>query len=134
MGLECRCGHAPHAVHHARSGVSRSAGCWRTGSRGDTTAHDAGGGEPQQPAAGDTGYTSSTRPRLGDTDRHDADGRTLRYRQMPSILEKLDEAREAEEVEINHLCLLAVEEPGSVEEALQEPCWRRAMEDELGAI
>ena len=70
-----------------------------------------------------------------DTGRHDAaTGAALRYRRMASIEQELDDAWEEEQVEVNHLCLLAAEEPAGVEDAKGDPSWRRAMEDELDAI
>jgi hypothetical protein len=43
-------------------------------------------------------------------------------------------AAEAEAHEVEEQCLAAAEEPASVDAALSEACWRKAMDDELGSI
>ena len=41
---------------------------------------------------------------------------------------------DVEALEITEICLVAAEEPASVDAALNEACWRRAMDDELASI
>ncbi|WVZ50199.1 hypothetical protein U9M48_001476 [Paspalum notatum var. saurae] len=61
----------------------------------------------------------------------DSDGVALRYRTIPNLL---DNTEEVTNFEYSGLCLLAAEEPHSVEQALSEKCWRQAMEIEMQAI
>jgi hypothetical protein len=61
----------------------------------------------------------------------DSEGVPLRYRTIPDLLETTEEV---ENYEYSGLCLLAAEEPRSVEEAMTEQCWREAMESEMQAI
>ena len=45
-----------------------------------------------------------------------------------------DATEEIQNFEYSGLCLLAADEPVSVEEALEDKCWRKAMEAELESI
>jgi hypothetical protein len=45
-----------------------------------------------------------------------------------------DHTEEVEDYEYSGLCLLAADEPVSVEQALEETCWKDAMQAELQAI
>jgi len=54
-----------------------------------------------------------------------------RYRTLPDLFESTDEIQN---FEYSGLCLMASEEPATVEDALSEPCWREAMESEMKAI
>jgi len=45
-----------------------------------------------------------------------------------------DATEEIHDYEYSGLCLLAADEPASVEEALEEKCWRDAMNAELQSI
>ena len=55
----------------------------------------------------------------------------LRYRTIPNLLDTTDEVQG---FEYSGLCLVAAEEPNTIDEALSEDCWRRAMEVEMKAI
>ena len=55
----------------------------------------------------------------------------LRYRTIPDLLDSTDELHE---FEYSGLCLVAAEEPRSVDEALTKQCWRQAMQSEMQAI
>ena len=66
-----------------------------------------------------------------DSERHDLDHTLTRYRKMKHVLAELDAVAEEEHV---GLCLVAAEEPDSVDEALDEARWKRAMHAELAAI
>ena len=58
----------------------------------------------------------------------DSEGVPLRYRIVFDLLESTDEVANV------GLCLVAAEEPASVEEAMTEECWRQAMQTEMKAI
>ncbi|WVZ49529.1 hypothetical protein U9M48_000877 [Paspalum notatum var. saurae] len=62
---------------------------------------------------------------------HDSEGVPQRYRTLRNLL---DTTEEIIEYEYSGLCLLAAEEPTSVEEALADESWRLAMEAELQSI
>lgn len=61
----------------------------------------------------------------------DSDGRPLRYRTIPNLLDTTDEILD---MEYSGVCLTAAEEPRSVEEAMKEACWRSAMQTEMQSI
>ena len=61
----------------------------------------------------------------------DSEGAPLRYRTIPNLL---DTTEEVQDFEYSGLCLVAAEEPRSVQEALTEQCWRQAMQAEMQAI
>jgi len=58
----------------------------------------------------------------------DSEGAPLRYK---TLSELFDETHEVEDYEYSNMCLLAADEPVSVDEALEEECWKSAMETEL---
>jgi hypothetical protein len=51
----------------------------------------------------------------------DSEGAAMRYR---TVFDLFDSTDEVTNVEYSGLCLVAAEEPGSVEEAMTEHCWR----------
>jgi hypothetical protein len=55
----------------------------------------------------------------------------MRFRTIGNIN---DTTEEVTDFEYSGVCYLAAEEPGSVEEALNEKCWRDAMEAEMQSI
>lgn len=55
----------------------------------------------------------------------------LRFR---TISDLLDSTEEVHNFEYSGVCLLAADEPMSVEQALEQDCWRRAMQEELDSI
>ena len=61
----------------------------------------------------------------------DSEGVPLRYRTIPDLLEATDPV---ENYNYSGVCFLAAEEPRSLEEAMTEQCWRKAMESEMQAI
>ncbi|XP_066341937.1 uncharacterized protein [Miscanthus floridulus] len=61
----------------------------------------------------------------------DSDGGPRRYRTIPNFLDTIEEIHD---MEYSGLCLVAAEEPRSVEEAMKEQCWRQAMQVEMQAI
>jgi hypothetical protein len=61
----------------------------------------------------------------------DSDGAPLRYRTMTDLLDTTDEVHG---FEYSGICLVAAEEPKTIEEALSESCWKKAMEEEMRAI
>lgn len=61
----------------------------------------------------------------------DSEGNPLRYRTVSDLL---DSTEELQDFEYSGLCLVAAEEPGSVQEAMSEQCWRQAMQAEMQAI
>lgn len=58
-------------------------------------------------------------PLIGGT--VDSEGAPMRYR---TVFDLFDSTDEVINVEYSGLCLVAAEEPGSVEEAMTEHCWR----------
>jgi hypothetical protein len=55
----------------------------------------------------------------------------VRYRTLTDLLDTTDEILD---YEYSGLCLLAADEPASVDEALEEDCWKDAMKAELQSI
>ena len=58
-------------------------------------------------------------------------GAPLKLRSLQNIYEHTDELHD---FEYSGVCLLAADEPVSVEEALEQECWRRAMQEEMDSI
>jgi hypothetical protein len=61
----------------------------------------------------------------------DSEGNTLRYRTLQDIN---DSTEEVHGFEYSGVCFVVGEEPGSVNEALIEECWRKAMTTEMESI
>jgi len=59
-----------------------------------------------------------------------SDGAPLRFRTIPNLLDTTEEVQ----MEYSGVCLVAAEEPSSVEQALSEICWRNAMKAKMDAI
>jgi hypothetical protein len=60
----------------------------------------------------------------------DSEGAPLQYRTIPNLLDTTEEVQ----MEYSGVCLLAAEEPQSIEQALSELCWRQAMQIEMQSI
>jgi len=60
----------------------------------------------------------------------DSEGVPQRYRTIPDLLE----STEPYQLEYSGVCLVAAEEPCTVDQALSELCWRNAMKAEMQAI
>src|SRR5207244_1636297 len=60
---------------------------------------------------------------------YDSEGVLQRYRTLRDLLDTTEEV-----TGYNGLCLLEVEEPASVEEALDDPAWKEAMQAEMESI
>ncbi|WVZ88098.1 hypothetical protein U9M48_034651 [Paspalum notatum var. saurae] len=85
---------------------------------------------PQGPAAGGTlAGTQWATPPIGE--EADSEGARLKYRTLSDLF---NSSEEVQNVEYSGLCLLAAEEPASVDQALHEKCWYEAMVAELEAI
>ena len=56
----------------------------------------------------------------------DSEGVPPRYRTLPDLLESTEQLQ----LEYNGVCLVAAEEPSTVDQALTELCWRNAMKAE----
>jgi hypothetical protein len=54
-----------------------------------------------------------------------------RYRTLSDLF---DQTEEMQGFEYSGVCLTAYDEPASVEQALSEDCWKRAMEAEMQSI
>lgn len=78
-----------------------------------------------------TGQTASQWATPPQGQSADSEGVPLRYR---TLSELFDHTEEVENYEYSGLCLLAADEPISVEQALEETCWKNAMEAELQSI
>ena len=61
----------------------------------------------------------------------DSEGNALRYRTLQDLN---DSTEEVHGFEYSGVCFVAAEEPGSVDEALTEECWRKAMTPEMESI
>jgi hypothetical protein len=61
----------------------------------------------------------------------DSEGVPLRYRTLTDLF---DSTEELQDFEYSGVCFLAADEPASVEQALEETCWKNAMEAELQSI
>ena len=89
-------------------------------------------GSPHTPQAS-TGSTHNqiqwATPPTGES--VDSEGVPQRFRTIASLLE---DTEEVQGFEYNGVCLVAAEEPRSVDEALKESCWREAMQAEMQAI
>ena len=90
---------------------------------------------PHTPVSATTGSSGTgypvqwaTPPTNGSAD---SEGVPLWYRTVADLLDSTDEVTN---LEYSRLCLVAAEEPSSVEEALAEECWREAMKTEMKAI
>lgn len=84
---------------------------------------------------GSTGSTSlhhpiqwATPPTGGSVD---SEGVPMRYR---TVFDLLDSTDEVQNMEYSGVCLIAIEEPSSVEEALTKDCWKQAMKAEMQSI
>lgn len=66
-----------------------------------------------------------------DDQDSDVDELTPRYRTLSNLF---DTTEEVQNFEYSGLCLLAADEAVNVEEALDDDCWKRAMEAELESI
>lgn len=67
----------------------------------------------------------------------DSEGMPLRYRSLENLQQTtlpVDDTVMSDVNDFSGFCLVAAEEPDSVECALAEPNWRRAMEDEMSSI
>jgi len=94
-------------------------------------------GSPQESAT----HTASSSNSPGGAGAHwvtppgeqssESDELTPRFRSLSNLY---DTTEEIQNFEYSGLCLLATYEPASVEEALEEECWRKAMEAELQSI
>jgi hypothetical protein len=50
------------------------------------------------------------------------------------LADLFDSTEQIHDFEYNGVCMLAADEPASVEHALEQDCWRRAMEEEMSSI
>ena len=65
------------------------------------------------------------------TDLGNSEDRQVRCRTLEGIYDTIDEVQD---FQYSGLWYLAAEEPRSVEEALNEQCWREAMVSEMNSI
>jgi hypothetical protein len=87
---------------------------------------------PHTPLSSSHGSTQPVQWATPPTDASvDTDGQPRRYRTISDLLDHTDEMTN---VEYSGLCLVAAEEPASVEEAMTEKCWREAMQAEMQSI
>jgi hypothetical protein len=107
--------HSPGQWSAAASGGLHSPGQW--------SAAQTPQGSPPTPA------TEFASPPTGQT--VDSEGVQMRFRSLQNIFDTTDEIHG---FEYSGLCYLAAEEPGSVDEALGDQCWREAMKAEMESI
>ena len=118
---------------------------------GPATAPEAGNSEPGSPAAASSVHdqpvaspgnsNASATPVTPPADIQwatppqgqsaDSEGVPLRFRTLNDLY---DNTEELENLQYSGLCLLAADEPASVDEALGEKVWKKAMETELQSI
>lgn len=60
-----------------------------------------------------------------------AHGTPLRFRSLSDIFDTTDAVQD---FEYSGICMLAADEPTNVEQALEQDCWRRAMQEEMDSI
>jgi hypothetical protein len=108
----------------------------------DGAFSENGDGEPASPAVSTPSMGGASPPHTPPHQQiqwatpptgasEDSEGVPLRYRIIPDLLDTTDEVQD---FKYSALCLVAVEEPKNIEDALLEACWRRAMEEEMKAI
>jgi hypothetical protein len=85
--------------------------------------------EPRTPAAVTPAHDGWATPLEHDANL-DSDSVPRHYRRLDDLYNDTTQV----EAEYNGLCLLAADEPASVQEALGEACWKQAMDTEMAAI
>jgi hypothetical protein len=84
---------------------------------------------PGEASTASAGHGNTNSPPTASSD--EAWGGPVRYRNLSDILDSTDPILD---YEYSAMCMLAADEPVSVEEALKHDCWKKAMKDELDAI
>jgi hypothetical protein len=120
------------------------------GASGDQGSMAQGGGDHQvspqphnTPGTGSAGQGSTGTPansplaapaagnETPSTENSETWGGPLRYRNLTDLLDSTDPILD---FEYSGMCMLAADEPVSVEEALEHDCWKKAMQEELDSI
>jgi hypothetical protein len=107
----------------AASAGPHSPGQWSAAHSNNSPNQPTPQGSPATPA------TEFASPPAGET--VDLEGVPLRFWSLQNIFDTTDEIHG---FEYSGLCYLATEEPGSVDEALGEQCWREAMKAKMESI
>jgi hypothetical protein len=58
----------------------------------------------------------------------------IHLRSFRTLADLFDSTEQIHDFEYSGVCMLAADEPASVEHALEQDCWRRAMEEEMSSI
>jgi hypothetical protein len=80
--------------------------------------------------------SSSSAPNQGNvaTPGHSSGTSTSGPHKFRTLADLFDSTEEVHDFEYSGVCMLAVEEPNSVQQALEQTCWRKAMEEEMDSI
>jgi hypothetical protein len=110
------------------SAVSPGAGSagMNSASQGSGVGHDEAPNSPHTPIHSAASNQGGATP--SDHDSGNSNGAPQRFRTLTDLL---DSTYEVLDYEYSGVCMLAANEPVSVEEALEQPCWKRAMQDEI---
>jgi hypothetical protein len=113
------------------SAVSPGAGSvgMNSAGQGSGVGHDEAPNSPHTPVHSATSNQGGATP--SDHDSGNSNGAPQRFRTLTDLL---DSTYEVLDYEYSGVCMLAADEPVSVEEALEQPCWKRAMQDEMNSI
>ena len=94
-----------------------------------SVATPAASPEPRTPAAATPAHDGWATPLEHDVNL-DSETGPRHYRRLADLYNDTTEV----ELEYSGLCMLAADEPASVQEALGEACWKQAMDTEMAAI
>ena len=103
---------------------SPSQGKWQI-----NTNSSAGSNQSTPPGSPSAQVVEFATPPTGDT--VSSEGVPMRFRTLDNINDTTDEVHD---FEYSGLCYLTAKEPRSVDEALNEQCWREAMVAEMNSI
>jgi hypothetical protein len=90
--------------------------------QGSGVGHDEAPNSPHTPIHSAASNQGGATP--SDHDSGNSNGAPQRFRTLTDLL---DSTYEVLDYEYSGVCMLAADEPVSVEEALEQPCWKRAM-------
>jgi hypothetical protein len=98
-------------------------------SQGSAVGHDAVPSSPHTPLTSTAQTTGMVSPPVQSPQF--SEGVPLRYRTLANLF---DSTEEIQDFEYSGLCMLAADEPKNFEQAIEQDCWRNAMEEEIKSI
>ncbi|KAK1620485.1 hypothetical protein QYE76_026002 [Lolium multiflorum] len=126
-------------------GIDEDLAYWESGgfsaATGSAATHSSAA--PSSPSTPSPISIKFSTPPTHDDDLHTGSEGPHRYRRIDNLLDTtapaplpidLEADDDGDEPEADGLCLLAAEEPNSLDAALADPAWSKAMEEELDAI